>query len=326
MSILNDVYYSKKYASLYLKNGEEIFEFSYKNNGYIFYQLSIKRPILKIGKYLINEGFYDLETPYGYGGLYVNTDDIEFLQKAFAAYQERCNKEKIIAEFSRFHPFNTFAQEHKDYFDMCILDRDVVVVDLVQSKEERWSKYSSNTRNILRRAEKTLTFSKSDEVEIFQEMYYKTMQRNNADKFFYFDKEYFINLMSMNNVSLYKVAYQENIISMAFFMFGEDFVHYHLSANDLRFSKLNSNYFILENSFELSRKSLKKYFLLGGGKTSTRDDSLFKFKNKFSDFYKPFYIAGKIFNYEKYNEYNDLWRAQGVGGDVRYFLKYRLDV
>lgn len=325
MSILNDIYYSKEYASLYLKKGEEIFDFLYKEDFFTFYQTSIKRPILKIGRHSVSEGFYDLETPYGYGGIYTNTDNVEFLKNAFSAYQEHCNKEKIIADFSRFHPFNTFAQNHKDYFDMCIHDRDVVVVNLLHSKEERWKNYSSNTRNILRKAEKNFTFSETDEVEKFQDMYYKTMLKNNADEFFYFDRNYFQGLLSMDNVGLYKVTYQENTISMAFFLFGKDYVHYHLSANDYNFSKLNANYFILENAFDLSIKLSKKYFFLGGGTTSDSCDGLFKFKKKFSNLCKPFYITGKIFNYEKYNEYNKIWMDQG-GSDIRYFLKYRLEI
>ena len=42
MNLLNDIYYSKDYISLYLKEKEEIFEFLYKDGDYIFYNLAIK--------------------------------------------------------------------------------------------------------------------------------------------------------------------------------------------------------------------------------------------------------------------------------------------
>lgn len=323
MNLLSDIYYDKQYASLYLKECEELFEFIYTDNAYTFYQLTIKRPILTIGEHSVDEGFYDLETPYGYGGIYVNTDNANFIENAFRAYCERCQKENIIAEFSRFHPFNTFAQNHKNYFDMCIYDRDVVVVNLSHSKEERWAGYTSNTRNILRKTEKLLAFSECDDLENFQDIYYKTMQKNHADPFYFFDKNYFEKLISMKNVKLYKATYEKNVISMAFFMFGEDTVHYHLSANDYEFSTLNANYFVLENAFELSKKLSKKYFLLGGGTTSNQDDSLLKFKQKFSKEHKPFYITGKIFNQKKYDEYITLWQKQSIN-NIPYFLKYRL--
>ena len=67
---------------------------------------------------------------------------------------------------------------------------------------------------------------------------------------------------------------------MGFFMFGQEIVYYHLSANTPLSYSLNSNYALLHNIFIVSKELGIKYFLLGGGTSSNTDDSLFKFKKK----------------------------------------------
>jgi hypothetical protein len=325
MKLIDDIYYLDSYISLYLKDDEELFSFIYEESDNFFINKTIKRPIKKIGDIEVNDNFYDLETAYGYGGYYTNSDDIDFLKEAFKAYEEKCKKDRIIAEFIRFHPFNDFPRKYRNLLDMAVYDRDVIYVDLNLSKEERWKSYSSKTRNILRRCERELIFKESDNLETFLKLYKETMDKNNADKFYYFDKNYFENLLNNEKIKLFEVKKDNETISMGFFMFSDEFVHYHLSANNYKMNKYNGNYFLLDNLFEIGQKQNKKYFILGGGTTGSKDDSLFKFKKKFSPLTKPFYIGGKIFNKEIYSKYVNLWEKESKK-DIKYFLKYRLEV
>jgi len=323
MNLIYDIYYSKEYLSLYLKDNEEIFEFEYKEGHHLFYNIAIKRPITKIGDKKIDDGYFDLETAYGYGGFYTNTKDEVFISKALSEYEAKCKNEKIIAEFIRFHTFNEFPISHSNYFDMNIYDRDVVYVDLTLSRDESWKNYSTKTRNILRKCERELTFVISDDIKKFIELYEKTMDKNNANEFYYFPKSYFEKLMKNKDIELYEIQKEGVVISSAFFMFSDEFGHYHLSANNYEMRQYNANYFILDKIFDVAKEKQKKYFILGGGTTSFKDDSLLKFKQKFSKERKPFYISGKIFNQEKYDEYTILWKKQSIN-DISYFLKYRL--
>jgi len=323
MNLLNDIYYSKDYISLYLKEKEEIFEFLYKDGDYIFYNLAIKRPILEIKNKKINDGYFDLETAYGYGGFYTNTDDSVFISNALKKYEDKCREERIIAEFIRFHPFNNFSQKFSSFFDMNIYDRDIVYIDLFLSKEERWKMYSSNTRNILRKCEKNLKIEESCNLDNFIKLYEKTMKKNKASSFYFFSKKYYENLLNNKNIKLYEIKKDNEIISSAFFMFGSNFGHYHLSANDYENRKYNANYFILDQIFEFAKQNDKKYFILGGGTTSSSEDTLLKFKKKFSSLTKPFYISGKIYNREIYSKYIDIWEKASKQ-NIKYFLKYRL--
>lgn len=325
MNLLDDIYYSKEYISLYLKEDETIFEFKYQEDEYIFHNIAIKRPIKKIGDIDTCNGYFDLETAYGYGGFVINTDDQEFIANAVNQYVKKCMEENIIAEFIRFHPFNESPIKHRELFDMNLYDRDVVYVDLELSREERWNSYSSKTRNILRKCEKELTFEQSVNIEKFVDLYEQTMNKNNAGEFYYFSKDYYEQLLKNSSIDLYVVKKDEQVISSAFFMQSDAFCHYHLSANDYNMRQYNANYLILDKMFELAKSNGKKYLHLGGGTTSLKDDSLLKFKQKFSKLTKPFYISGKIYNKDIYDKYIQLWEEQSID-KVKYFLKYRLEI
>ncbi len=324
---VNDIYYKRDYAKLYTGDKSSLFRFEYREGELLFMNLAIKSPIDRIGTIDCNEGYYDLATPYGFGGFYTNGIDMDFIGRAIEKYKERCHDEKIIAEFIRFHPFNPFPHIHNKFgklLDMCIYDRNVVVVDLQLSRDERWKQYSGNTRNILRRCSETQTFQQADNIDKFVALYYETMKKNDAEKFYYFDLQYFRNLLNLDGVYLYEVVYEGKTIAMSFFMHTSKIAYYHLSANDIDYLKLNANYFLLDNAFEEAKKWGAEYLLLGGGRSNNINDSLLKFKQKYSPLTKKFFIAGKIYNRHKYDSYNNLWRAQDTNRDTPYFLKYRL--
>lgn len=324
-NILEDIYYKREYISLYLKENEEIFDFKYEKDAFVFYTIGIKRKINTIGNITCDEKYYDLETVYGYGGVYCNTDDNLFLQSALESYQQYCIDESVIAEFTRFHPFNEIHEYIKDYYNFITYDRDTVYVDTLLNDEERWKTYSSNTRNILRKCSKELEFRKSTNITSFIQIYEATMKKNKAEEFYYFDTSYFQELLLLDDVALYDVVYDGKVIASSFFMFSEDFGHYHLSANDENYKKLNANYFILDCLFSIAHKNKKNVFCLGGGRTNTKDDSLLTFKKKFSPLIAKFYIAGKIYNKDVYDRYISVWESQ-TDKNIKYFLKYRQEL
>jgi UDP-N-acetylbacillosamine alanyltransferase len=328
IELLEDIYYLKEYASLYLTQGNTLFEFDYQEGPDRFYNLSVKRPIDRIGNAAVDDGYYDLETAYGYGGYYSSTEDQDFLQKAFHAYHQRCKDEKVVAEFIRFHPYNTFPSLNKGYLDFLAHDRQTISIDLTIMKEERWSQYSSTTRNILRKAAPNLLFYETDNIDGFMQLYQSTMEKNNANSFYYFPREYYEKLLAIDNVKLFAVAYDGHVINMSFVLFGKDLAHYHLSANNINFSKLNGNYFLLDSVCDYIKQNHSNVlqFHLGGGRSNLMDDSLLAFKSKFSHIRNDFYIAGKVFNRTVYQQYTEAFHALHPElKNAKFFLKYRMD-
>ncbi len=329
IDLLSDIYYQKEYASLNLNRGSTLFEFDYREGSYRFYNLSVKKPITYIGNYPVADKYYDLETAYGYGGYYSSTEDPVFLKNAISAYSEQCEQERIVAEFVRFHPYNTFPEMNKEYLDFMLLDRQTVSIDLNVSKEDRWSKYSGTTRNILRKSKPSMAFHETVDIDGFMQMYQQTMEKNNANSFYYFPKEYYQELLAMPNIKLFIVEVDSQVINMSFVLFGSDLAHYHLSANNINFAKLNGNYCLLDFVCDYTKKYYPdiSQLHLGGGRSNQDNDSLLAFKAKFSHIRNNFYIAGKIFNHAVYQQYTDTFNSLYPElKSAKFFLKYRLDM
>lgn len=319
----SDIYYQREYSALYEGDGEH-FEFQYdEDSSYVRFS-ALKRPIRSVAGQDIAEELYDLETPYGYGGPISNSSDTLFLQRAFSAYREHCKAQNIVCEFIRFHPFNTVG-EMPSLFDMHFPERQVVIVDLEKNTEERRKSYSKTTRNIVKRAEKNLSVdTTSVQLSDFMEMYYETMKKNSASDFFYFQEKYFNDLNALDGVSLLATKKESTYASVGFFMCGKELAHYHLSANNQDIAKENGNYLLLDAAFEHAKTQGCRYMMLGGGRTSSPDDSLFKFKSKFSPLTMPFYIAGLDFLPEKRQMLNQMWIDQNKDSTTpKLFQLYR---
>lgn len=326
-NLLEDVYYSKEYVSLYLKKDESVFIFNYTKGNDSFLNISIKRLINKIADKDVHEGYFDLETAYGYGGYYASTENKYFLFNAFEAYKKKCKDENIIAEFIRFHPYNSIANKQQFDFDLFALDRETVSINLRLTKQERWSNYSPTTRNLLRRLSDKISIIKIRDIDAFMVLYRSTMEKNNADKSYYFPRIYFENLLELGNVELFAVFYNNIVINVSFILLGRDIAHYHLSANNNDFLRLNGNYYLLDavcDYININYPYISE-FHLGGGRTNSYNDSLLAFKSKFSKVRNNFYIAGKIFNRSIYHSYiNDFHSRYPEHVNTKYFLKYRM--
>ncbi len=323
INLKNDAYYVKEYTSLYLGVDDSLFEFEYNEGEKKILFRSIKRRISCVSGIMLDEELYDLLGHYGYGGPLTNDYSEEFLLRAFESYKLQCMKEKIVCEFFRFHPFNPLSSTNM-LFNFHVLEREVVVVDLTLNSEDRWKLYSKTTRNILRKTRENLVRrSNFITVEQFKNLYQKTMDKNQANNFYYFDELYFKRLTCISGVDLLSIHLNESIISCGYFMHSGDLAHYHLSANNSDFLKENGNYELLEFAFEHAKTKGCHYMMLGGGRTSAADDPLFRFKSKFSPVTLPFYISGLDFLPQKKAELNKLWDDQNSGNNVRLFQKYR---
>jgi hypothetical protein len=313
-------YLTDDYISLYLNQSSTIFKFQYIEGDNFFINKAIKKPITKIGNKCISDGFYDLETAYGYGGWYSNCKESEFINNALEAYKLRCTKEKIISEFIRFHPDNLFPNQHFNIMDFLSNSGDIVIVDLIN---DPLASFSKKVRYVVRSATNTLDINQSYDIDAFIKLYKKTMRKNKAGDFYFFDDSYFEELMKIDSIELYEVKYKDKIVSMGIFIFDKEIAYYHLSANSQESYKLNANYFLLNQIFYLAKDRGVKSFILGGGAGSSPEDGLLRFKKKFSSNVTPFNIGGMIHNEEIYEKYGRIWSEQYPQDRSELFLHYR---
>jgi len=250
--------------------------------------------------------YYDLETPYGYGGpLYDNLDAREL--KAFRKWlKDWCRENRIVSQFVRFHPLRKNAPSTVGFFDEVRYMHHTIFMD-TETEDVIVENMDSKNRNMVRKARKNQVEIVVDEaleqLPAFKEIYKETMDYHNASEMYYFSDEYYDYLRTemKDNIVLLLAKYEGKPISASLFFYNKDYMHYHLSGTLLEYRKLaGANLLLFEAACLAAKKGIKE-FHLGGG--LSEDDSLYGFKKQFS---KPgvvdFYIGKTIFMEDEYRE------------------------
>lgn len=326
MKNLPDIFFLPEWGQAFqeLDKGEAcIFEFNHKL-GHIYYQF-IKR---KIPDNLGFSTFYDIITPYGFGGPIIlenNPSEREqFLSLYDDAFNKYCLNEDIIAEYVRFNPWLKnhldFQKKYTIKYNNYTLYTDLTVKDFFMEE------FSSRIRNKIRNAEKKGVQLEYDltgsSVEEFYRLYQLTAEKNNFSDYYRFSLDFLLSTFKLLGTRQFIInaKYENKYISSAIFLDYGDYVHYFLAANDYRFITLNANSMILNEIGKWGKKKGKKQLHLGGAFS----DELFAFKKHFTKKgICDFYVGKKIRNEQIYNELIDIKLKKGGINDNSYFPLYR---
>ncbi len=328
-----DIYFTYGYYFLYENNKEgEATCFIYKEDGNIILYPFLKNEINSLG-YELDALYYDIQGAYGYNGIISSSLDPNFIRNFQKTFSNYCKENHIVAEFTRLHPLilNKPIFEH-DY--KLIKDRETIVINLEDDYSAIWEKkYSSENRNMIRKAQKLgyrikiITNPTESDISSFIEIYINNMQKVNADKYYYFNQNYFENTFRKlsNSAYIFNVLNEKNetISSSIFFTYGQYF-HYHLSGKS-NLSDNSATNFLIDQAVIYAKGIGAKLFLLGGGRTSLDNDSLLKFKKNFTKDTVPFYIAKRIHNQTIYDELLSQWEKllSESNKSSNILLKYR---
>lgn len=321
------MYFTVEYLSLYESAVDAAECFVYRSESDIYLL-----PYLKRTNQVGGEVFFDFETPYGYGGPLSSSRDSGFLRQAELALCDACSASGIVAGFVRFSPW---LNNHDLVVDQSSLlfDRKTVAMDLAVDESEIWTKQiHSKHRNVIRKAEREgLTFEADVDfkcLDAFIELYRGTMDRLNADDFYFFSEENFGSLGEAlhGQAFLGVVRYQGQIVSAAIFLHDGVYGHYHLSGSDPAYQRLApNNFMIYKAALHLKSVGVKR-FHLGGGNDASEQNSLFKFKRRFSPECLDFYIGKFVFDPQTYNRVCKQWEQDFPNKSIQYgnrLLKYR---
>lgn len=301
-----DIYFKEEYAKIYELNGEGIVKVYSSQSliGKVRY-IFLKREI----KLIKNKVYFDIITPYGYGGpqFFPNKEsDLKELILEFKEnFEKYCEKEKIISEFIRFHPLEKNHEFLEN--DMEIKNISKTIFMNLKDEEQIYKNIHSKCRNVIKKAIKNDVKIKIDlnnnNLEDFKTLYYKTMEKNDALEYYYFDNKYFENSKKLlnGNLVIFNAIKDEKTIATAMILKGHKYLHYHLSANTSEGYKVAANNLLL---YEVAKWGYSKgfeKFHLGGGYGGD-DSPLFKFKKAFNkDGILDFYIGKKIYNKKIYD-------------------------
>ncbi|WP_010678079.1 lipid II:glycine glycyltransferase FemX [Bacillus timonensis] len=318
-----DSYYSYEYGKLFanIEKGKLLGAYYEENGSKIFYPFIVR----EIPNIHINA--FDIVTPYGYGGPIVEGNP-NIIKGFYEHLSDFCSSKNIITETIRFHPLYKNYRYGKDVMDIEYI-RKTTAVDLTKPLEEiRLNYTSSNKRNIKKARNNNISCfiaeGTKENVDLFIEMYKETMNRNNANDFYYFGEQYFYEQIKETEISktLLLFAKRENeVIAGTLVIVGTEFAHYHLGASKTKYLEYRPNNLLFDFMIEVCKSFGSKELHLGGG--YQENDGLFKYKTSFTNNHNyDYFIGKKIHNLDKYEDVMEYLKKRYELKD-HYFPIYR---
>lgn len=294
-----DVFYLNEYVTAFMqediKNGIPILLY-FENGKDRAINVVFKRDIsydskLK-GKIETNQ-YYDLISPYGYGGFWGDISDYETLNKSYNKY---CKENHYICEFVRFE----LCSEYRKHYDGEIETRaHNVVRSLDLPLDEMWMDFKQKVRKNVKRAKRNnleiLIENTDNHLQDFLNIYYETMDRSNAEQEYYFSPDFFRIINNMHdNIMYFYVLWNGKIISSELVIYGAENCYSYLGGTCVEYFDLRPNDFLKFEIIKWAYNKGLKNFVLGGGYGS--DDGIFQYKASLAPRgIVDFYIGSKVF-------------------------------
>lgn len=325
-----DIYFEENYGKLYEKIENGIAKtFKYEDeNGKISNQFIVREIPIKVDE----EKYFDIVTPYGYGGPIIEKcaegQEHKLIELYVKEFEKYCYENKIVSEFVRFHPLFNNGKYFTNYYNAeCI--RSTLGTNLKDYEEPEKQEFSKSCRKNIRQAlNKGVTYKITEapnDIKKFKEIYYSTMDRNKATDYYYFKDEYFENILRyfQKNVLLVEAIYENKTIACGLYFIYNRTIHIHLSGTLSEYLFLSPAY-ILRYAVTLWGKQ-NGYEIIhhGGGRSNSEEDTLYKFKKSFAKNTNfEFFIGKKIWNQEVYER---LCNIKQIDAKSDFFPAYRKD-
>lgn len=302
-----DVYYLSGYTKAFYLHGDgEPLLFCYEGNGVKAINVVMKRDISNDEHFsnLEKDTYFDFATPYGYGGWLIEGNGS--LDDMFNEYKKWCSDNNIISEVIRFHPVLANQEKVRSIYDVMDLGNTIAIK--LDSEEYIWDNFTSKNRNVIRKAIKNnvqieRAFNK-ETISIFKEIYNKTMDRDDADSYYYFNDEFYSSVLNdlKDNADIFYAEYDNKIIASSIILKASDKLSYHLSGSLKEYGSLAATNLLLYEVSKWGSNNGYKTLHLGGG-VGSKEDNLYSFKKAFNKNDGSQYSIGRmIFDKDKYDK------------------------
>lgn len=320
---LGDVYYHPAYLAALSARGEgEPLLFAYRDGDCAALHAVLKRPLGALPFTHPYPDRFDAVTPYGYAGPLVTAP--AGARAAWNAWRQTAAAEGIVAEFIRFHPLLENHEPFAECLDIQPAGR-TVWLDLLEP--DLLATMSRSCRRNIRLAQREgLTVSRvsADFLPRFTSMYHATMDRKEADDYYFFADDYFTRLAEGLGDDFWLMRAHQGDLDGAYTIclrWG-DMLHYHLSCSNPRLSRIKPVDLMLLETAQAGKTAGLRRFHLGGGYHGI--DSLFEFKSRFSPQRGSFY-TGRVTHDERIVEKLTALAVQAgkAPADSGFFPPYR---
>lgn len=324
-----DIYFEPAYGKLceLVDDGPSCRYVLSTDSGLIVNQF-IKRAV----PFLINGiQYYDIVTPYGYGGPIVveakNKERlIEEYRDQFAAY---CAENNIICEFIRYHPIFKNYLDFADVYENTY-SRHTVGTNLSAYDDPVQCEFSKSARKEVRKAEKAgvkcrLNLHPRD-LSTFKALYEQTMDRNHAGAMYYFPDTYYKMLTTDIRDFILEIQALLNgeVIASEIYFVSNGLMHAHLLGSSEKLLEIGGGAILESTAAKWGKENGYNYIHHGGGRSSATDDPLYLYKKKFgknTEF--DFYTGKKIWDQEVYDRAVEIRKKAGKIQNADYFPSYR---
>lgn len=324
-SFLNyDVQYLSNYARAFCLHGDgEPLLFYYDDGNTRAINVFMKRDISAAGIISLEPScWFDIVTPYGYGGFLIEGTNFEAV---FKSYEHFCSSEGFVCEFVRFNLFS----DYQKYFNGTVVSvSNNVVRSLLCSIEQIQMEFEHKVRKNLKKA---LGSGLSIEIDFsgkrfadFYEIYRKTMSRTGADASYHFGRNFFESIGKMQgNFVYFHVLKDCKVISSELVLLGPANCYSFLGGTDVDYFEFRPNDYLKYEIILWAKKMKLKNFVLGGG--YGQDDGIYRYKKSFApNGIHKFYVGKRIFSKTKYDKLVELrQKAKPLDLNSSFFPLYR---
>ena len=321
-----DVHYLSGYAKAFELHGDgEPLLLYYEENGTRGMNVVLKRDIAKAEAFkdkLEKNKWFDLSTPYGYGGFWVEGNDLKSVNDDYTSF---CKENGFISEFVRFNLFSGFETAYSGDVRTCSHN---IVRTLDLPIESILMDFEHKVRTNLEKAvdsDLRIEFDENgDRIEEFLKLYDSTMTRTCADKYYYFSKDFFDHLKKLENGSVFvHVLYEDQVIASTLTLYGTENCYPFLCGSNHDYFNLRPNEFMQVETIKWAKAKGLKRLVLGGG--YGEDDGIYRYKRGFAPkgIYN-YYIGTNILDEERYEKLVDMRRKDAdFDPQKEYFPLYR---
>lgn len=251
-------------------------------------------------------GYKDISSPYGYSGpVFAKGINDKIAIKFWKEVDLWYKKHKVVSEFIRFN-----MQENWKHYTGQIKPTLTNVCGRILPEEDQWNNFKPKVRNNYRKSIRSGLRSEIFHNNItdkvigqFHKIYTHTMERKNATSQYFYELDYFRNLIYNNSSTCaIVIVYKGNTpVSAELLLLSDTTINSFLGGTDDNYFDTRPNDFLKVEVLKWAREKGYTYYFLGGGREN--GDSLYHYKKDFfpMDNDTIFYTGRKIIDHEGYN-------------------------
>jgi hypothetical protein len=280
---------------------------------------------------------FDAASPYGYSSPLTNagvgrgSEELAALRRLVQACVAALDERGAVTLFVRLHPLLRIPIEPLTEWGTVVHHGDTVFVDLSRSEEELWNEMRSDHRRDVqtarRRGAVAFIDKRWDRFADFVAVYQQTMHRVQADAYYHFSDQYFLDLRSAlgDRLHLSIVEIDGRVACAGLVTESGGIVQTHLAGTSDEFLRWSPNKLRIDFLRSWAKARGNRFLHLGGG-VGGQVDALFNFKAAFSPMRSAYHTWRVVVDEAVYRHILAHWESEGGAsgeGVDDYFPPYR---